>query len=573
MKNPTRYLAYTRVSTVKQGRQGVSLEAQKDMIARYCERHSLHVSDWITETVTAAKQGRPAFEQMLSTLKSGSHKGVVMHKIDRSARNLKDWTRLLDLLDQGVELHFCSESIDLNSRGGRLSADIQAVVAADMIRNQMEEVRKGMQGRLRQGLWPWGAPLGYLNQGGGRPKTPDPERAHLVTRLFELYAEGSQSLRSLAAEAKRMGLTTTWGGDVTWQMLSKMLANPFYMGTLLERKTGRRFKGVHEPIVSARLFQKVRHRAEGKSGAKVQRHDFLYRRRIRCSGCGRRLVGERQKGHVYYRCHTRRCATPCLPERVLDSKVRGLLGSLRLKECVRAEALRELREAEVAGGEREVARASEWARREAYIETRKSRLSEGYMSGVLDAETVKRERSRLDVELQVIREDRASVRSEVRSALSAEDKLELAMNLHSCWEQGTTAERREILDLITSNRTAGPEGPVFMPSPLVSAFLEVRSVSQCWEAYDGLRTVDGEIRQADKCTPARDEAREQGAWAEDPASRSAASRGKSLRPGPCIRRRGPSTGSRRAWRSSIRKLRDEVESLAQKLHHANQAAP
>ncbi len=53
-----------------------------------------------------------------------------------------------------TEVHFANESLDLQSRGGRLSADIQAVVAADYIRNLREETRKGFYGRLKQGLCP-----------------------------------------------------------------------------------------------------------------------------------------------------------------------------------------------------------------------------------------------------------------------------------------------------------------------------------------------------------------------------------------------------------------------------------
>jgi len=56
---------------------------------------------------------------------------------------LRDWADLGELIDAGVEVHFATESLDLHTRGGRLSADIQAVVAADYIRNLREETRKG----------------------------------------------------------------------------------------------------------------------------------------------------------------------------------------------------------------------------------------------------------------------------------------------------------------------------------------------------------------------------------------------------------------------------------------------
>src|SRR5580693_6459605 len=149
-----RYLAYIRVSTVKQGEHGSSLQEQKSAIEAYAVRQSLSVAGWFEETETAAKQGRPMFAKMLIELRTGRAAGVIIHKIDRSARNLKDWALIGDLIDQGVEIHFAHESLDLTSRGGRLAADIQAVVASDYIRNLREEARKGFYGRLKQGIYP-----------------------------------------------------------------------------------------------------------------------------------------------------------------------------------------------------------------------------------------------------------------------------------------------------------------------------------------------------------------------------------------------------------------------------------
>src|ERR1700690_397942 len=114
------FFAYTRVSTAKQGEKGVSLQEQKDAIARYAQRFGLEVSQWFEERETAAKRGRPVFGQMLRLLQQGKARGVIIHKIDRSARNLKDWADLGEMIDAGVEVHFANESVDLHTRGGRL---------------------------------------------------------------------------------------------------------------------------------------------------------------------------------------------------------------------------------------------------------------------------------------------------------------------------------------------------------------------------------------------------------------------------------------------------------------------
>ena len=224
-----------------------------------------------------------------------------MHKIDRSARNLKDWADLGEIIDRGTEVHFANESLDLNSRGGRLSADIQAVVAADFIRNLREEAKKGIYGRLKQGFLPSGAPVGYLNHGGGKQKTIDPQKGPLVRKAFLLYATGNYTLHTLGDELFRMGLRNRAEGSVTRNGLSIMLNNPFYIGIVRIRSNGQVFQGNHDPLISKHLFDQVQGALTGHFNARTNTHDLLFRKCVRCKGCGYSLIGEVQKGHVYYR--------------------------------------------------------------------------------------------------------------------------------------------------------------------------------------------------------------------------------------------------------------------------------
>src|SRR5690348_4976064 len=188
------YFAYARVSTPRQGEKGVSLPEQKDAIERYARLHSLKISSWFEERESASSTGRPSFTQMLRLLRSGKVQGVIIHKIDRSARNLEDWAVVSKLVDAGVEVHFATENVDMRTVSGRLSADIQAVVAAHYSRNLREEVKKGIYGRLKQGLFPFRAPIGYLDQGSAKLKVHDPVRAPLMNEAFKLYSTGTVSL-------------------------------------------------------------------------------------------------------------------------------------------------------------------------------------------------------------------------------------------------------------------------------------------------------------------------------------------------------------------------------------------
>lgn len=103
-----KYFAYTRVSTVRQSDKGVSLQEQKSAIEIYAQRNSLNVIEYFEEVVTAAKTGRVIFSDIMKRLRKGEAQGLIIHKIDRSARNPRDWADLGELIDAGLTAPFNS---------------------------------------------------------------------------------------------------------------------------------------------------------------------------------------------------------------------------------------------------------------------------------------------------------------------------------------------------------------------------------------------------------------------------------------------------------------------------------
>ena len=324
------YYAYIRVSTVKQGEKGSSLQEQRAAIENYAHRFGLVIGEWFEEQVTAAKRGRPQFNRLMSLLQRGKGHGVIIHKIDRSARNLKDWADIGELIDAGIEIHFAHEALDLQSRGGRLAADIQAVVASDFIRNLRDEVRKGIRGRLKQGLFPGRAPIGYLDCGKGLPKIPDLLRAPLIQRAFELCATGDYNLVMLQQELYRMGLRNSSGGKVSHTGLSIILRNPFYYGLIYIKRTGESFAGIHEPLISKSLFDDVQACINGRKKHSGLKRKYLCQKTLRCYECKSILIPEMQKGWIYYRCHSGVCATKCIREELITSQLFAYLNAFNV---------------------------------------------------------------------------------------------------------------------------------------------------------------------------------------------------------------------------------------------------
>ena len=448
-----RLLGYIRVSTPKQGK-GVSLQEQRSGIERYAAKHGFVIIAWFVEVETAAKRGRPVFNEIVRRLKKGEADGVAIHKIDRSARNLSDWAEISELADANIAVHFVSEDLDLRSNSSRLTADVQAVVAAHYVRNLKEERQKGFDGRLKQGLYPLGAPVGYLNKGGGKPKEIDPIQGPLIRKAFELYATGRYTLKSLQKEMTRLGLRNRRGNLVSLNGFSTILNSPFYIGIIRLLKTGETFAGIHEPLVTTSVFHRVRAVLEGRTSSRTQRDGFVLRRLLTCRPCGYSLIGERQKGHVYYRCHTKDCPTTSVREDLaLDAIRERVVRPVQLSSAelsTAQEVAHELRKdwATAQSSQREGLRL-----KAGQLGDRLTRLTDAFLDGAIENDLFQERKNALLLERRKFAEASAELEADpARSIDRAEEFLELCGSAENLYESAIGEEKRDLIALLTSNR-------------------------------------------------------------------------------------------------------------------------
>ncbi len=446
------YFAYIRVSTVKQGEHGSSLQEQRDAITNFAARHGLHIASWFEERETAAKIGRREFSRMLAALKKGKASGVIFHKIDRSARNLKDWSAVQDLADLGIDVRFTQESINLASNEGKLTGDFLAVISAHYIRNLREEVRKGIRGRLKQGLYPFKAYTGYLDQGGGKAKIPDPQRAPFIRLAFELYSTERFSLHALSDELHQRGFRNNIGKKVGVNRLAQILRNPFYIGIIRMKGTGESYAGVHKPIASKMVFDRVQNILDGKSNKHVLVHDFLFRRMIRCMHCGYRLIGETKKGHVYYRCHTRNCPTHSLREELVDTTLQEHFLPLGLFEDEAAE-MRE--RATALAADQATIREDQLRGVSLQLDAiggRLTKLMDVYLDGAVDRQLFEEKKLALLMERKGLEEQRDRIASGEQTFLERLlQYLGLLESLRLSYEKGNPMEKRRLVKAVTSD--------------------------------------------------------------------------------------------------------------------------
>jgi DNA invertase Pin-like site-specific DNA recombinase len=253
-------VAYARVSSKGQEKEGFSISAQQKLVQSYAEARRFNIVQEYIDIETAKQTGRTNFEKMVRYLKKHPNVRVVLvEKTDRLYRNLKDWVTV-DEID--VEIHLLKEGVIL-SRDSKSSEKfvhgIKVLMAKNYIDNLSEEARKGQQEKAEQGIWPIKAPLGYRNVAGADGKrviAPDLAIGPLITQLFRWYATGTLSLKELAEQARSAGLVhRQTGGLLPVSSIQLILRNRIYAGEFEWHE--RRYKGKHEPLITRDLWERV----------------------------------------------------------------------------------------------------------------------------------------------------------------------------------------------------------------------------------------------------------------------------------------------------------------------------
>ena len=455
-------VAYARVSSKEQDKEGFSIPAQQKLLNSYAETSGLVIAQDYVDVETAKATGRTHFEAMVKYLKAHPDvRALLVEKTDRLYRNLKDWVTL-DELD--IEIHLIKEGIVL-SRESRSSEKfvhgIKVLMAKNYIDNLSEEARKGQQEKAEQGIWPTKSPLGYRNVAGPDGKRiidVDPETGPIITHLFGWYASGTLSLKEAAEEARRAGLVyRRTGGAVPVSSIHKILRNRLYTGEF--EWHGQLCKGRHRPLVTHELWERVQGVLDGRNARKTRRgnHDFAFSGLIACGHCGCAMVGEIKKArYTYYHCtgYKGNCGEPYVREEVIEAQFSDLLGRLSFSDEILAwvsAALRDSHADEQREHEAAVARLHAESERlqhrihAMYVDKLDGRVEKGFF------ETMSAQwRSEQDRCLREIRYHQAADQSYLSEGVRL---LELAHGAQRMFRRQQPSEKRKLLNFVLSNCT------------------------------------------------------------------------------------------------------------------------
>ena len=252
---------YIRVSTDRQADEGFSLDSQKNRLAAYCEAQEwnvctehVYVDAGISGTSTV---GRDSFNAMMNAAKLGEIKRIVAIKLDRIARNTKDFLSIAEQLQAyGCDLVLIKESFDTSTPQGKFFITMTAAMAELEAATITERVMTGKAQKATEGGYNGSAcPLGYTYENG--QFAIDTKQAVTVRDIFASFING-QSMASIAAGLNAGNVKTAKSGTWYTSTVKYVLTNGFYAGLAQWGET--ETTGNHPAIVSRKTYEDAHNR-------------------------------------------------------------------------------------------------------------------------------------------------------------------------------------------------------------------------------------------------------------------------------------------------------------------------
>ena len=465
----TEAVIYLRVSTVDQAKrnrepEGYSIPAQREACQRQARMLEADVTaEFVDRGASARSASRPELKNLLAFIVGHSVKYVIVHKIDRLARNLADHVEItLAIKAAGAELVSVSENVDHTPLGEYMQT-IFAANAQLYSANLATEARKGLHAKAKQGGTPGLAPLGYLNVRkmieGFEVRTVevDPERAPHVQWAFAAYASGAYTLDTLHAALERRGFKTRPtrmkpAKSLSRAQLANLLASKYYVG--LVTYGGVEYPGRHKPLIDADTFARVQAvlSAHTNSGEKDRKHHHYLKGSLVCARCGHKMTYLRAKGnggtYTYFACVGRLTGGSCQQRYVsvdaAEEKVAAHWQAISLTPKQLAESRRHLQTA-VAGMQQQSQR--EVRRQRGRIEklrAEREKLLQAFYADAIALDHLKKEQDRIALDTAMAEQHLATAQASLGEVQEVLDQaLDLVEHCGNAYRQAGPQTRRQ----------------------------------------------------------------------------------------------------------------------------------
>ena len=506
-KAPATAVLYARVSTKEQTErdgdpEGYSIPAQRDACTRRAQAMgAVIIEEFVDRGESAKTADRPELQRMLEYIVANPVTYLIVHKIDRLARNRADDVAInVAIQSAGVQLVSVTENID-ETPSGILLHGIMSSIAEFYSRNLANEVMKGMMQKVKSGGTPTRAPTGYLNVRSVvngqelRGIEIDPERGPLMRWAFEAYASEKWTVRTLTDELAARGLRSVPGPTTPSMPLAtanvqRLLRNPYYMGIV--RYRGLLYQGRHEALVSPEIWQRVQEllAARNIAGEKQREHPHYLKGSVYCGTCGSRLIVSHAKNrhgtvYRYFICVGRQQKrTACLQQAVRIDQVEEVVANAYAKIRLTAEQADSVRDFildEIAKLRKETSSERERLKRRVNTLSREQqKVLDAHYADAIPLDLLKKEQARITAEMVSAKARLEAVEGSFKDAEANLTKaLELARDCEAAYRESSDKVRRQF-------------NQVFFRRLLIDDHYEV--IGELEEPFETL--LGDEIRQA-----------------------------------------------------------------------------
>src|SRR6516165_6376083 len=218
------FLAYYRVSTQRQGKSGLGIEAQRQAVATYLNGGNWRIVGEFVEVESGRRVDRPKLDEALAAARV-RQVPLVVAKGDRLTRSVAFLSRLLEA---GVDVRFADLPMIEGATGKFLLQQMAAVaeLEAGMI---SARTKAALAAAKRRGVklgGDRGSPISARAQAAGRAAVQERVRnwaADIVPIIKELQASGCTSLRAIAAGLEERGIPAARGGKWSAVQVSRLL--------------------------------------------------------------------------------------------------------------------------------------------------------------------------------------------------------------------------------------------------------------------------------------------------------------------------------------------------------------
>lgn len=324
-----KYCLYARKSSESDERQAMSIDSQIKEMTSLAKREGINIVATKFESKSAKQSGlRDSYLEMLAGLENGDFNAVLTWAPDRLSRNAGDLGSLVDLMDRQklIQIRTYSQTFTNNPNEKFLLMILcsQAKLEND---NRGINVKRGIRAKCEMGWRPGNAPVGYMNRSfnGVKDIIPDPDRAPIITEMFEKAAQG-WSGRKIKTWLDEIGFTNKSGKKVAISQVFVILNNTFYHGEFeYPEGSGKVYQGAHEPLISKSLFEQVQSTRSIPNRAAWGTKNFAFKDIFKCGNCGASITAEEKfklrvdggfNRHVYYHCTKK--VDPTCPERFIN---------------------------------------------------------------------------------------------------------------------------------------------------------------------------------------------------------------------------------------------------------------